>query len=140
MHIYIVLYYLAASLPYLGHSADLSITLPRRTHHTYRTKNSPISGHQDFILLVVMTFYLSYTKPKNGFQWDILDVFAGIARISKVARARGYSCAAYDVMYHKGSRHKTSKHSGKPQTSAMDILTDAGFSLLGDKSRLNPIY
>ena len=138
-----VLYYLLR-LPcptYHGRSPDLNITLPRRTNHTYRNEYSPLSDHQDFILLVVLTFYLSYNKPvRHGFEWDILDMFAGTARISKLGRARGYSCAAYDVAYHKGSKRKTSKHSRKPQTSAMDILSDAGFSFLGDKSWLNPIY
>ena len=60
-----------------------------------------------------------------GMEWDVLDFFAGKARISHIARAKGYKAAAFDVDLASAKRKR--KSIWRASRSPMDINSDAGF-------------
>ena len=93
---------------------------------------------QDFIILVVLICHLTYFS--HGKAWDLLDLFAGKARISKLGARAGYVCAAYDIEHLKPSKSKVSKHSKRAQRPPMDICSDAGFAWLGLCFSLLPMH
>ena len=61
--------------------------------------------------------------------YDVLDFYAGEARISRLATACGYHACAYDVRYDCPLEGE-SYHSGRSKRSAFDINGEGGFLLL----------
>ena len=57
---------------------------------------------------------------------DVLDFFAGRARISKLAKWMGLTAMAYDIGYHPVDPNKTRKR-GRKRRSCMDWNGEAGF-------------
>ena len=84
---------------------------------------------KDFVLLLRLISWLDFFGLAEG--WDILDFFAGRARVSKWGKKAGYKCAAYDVLYDQPQNETISKHSQLPRKSFMDINSEAGFASLG---------
>ena len=58
-----------------------------------------------------------------GDRYDILEAFAGTARIARLARALGLEACALDLNYDSANN--------KSKANAMDMNTDAGFLFLG---------
>ena len=56
-----------------------------------------------------------------GMSFDVLEYFAGRARISRIARGAGYTALATDMVYDKNWKTRSSLH----------LNESAGFSLLG---------
>ena len=86
-----------------------------------------------FILLVIMANHLP--GPHTSRDYTVLEFFSGTARISRLAKARGYQVAAMDILYDSTTappRTKTKKEKARyPNTrSAMDLNTSAGFMRL----------
>ena len=68
---------------------------------------------------------LAWFKAPPGFlrrEYDIIELFAGKARICRVAEAKGFFALAHDFAYHKPS-------SGR--NNCMDINGKAGYVLFG---------
>ena len=65
---------------------------------------------------------------------DIIDFFAGAARIAKIGTIQGYACRAYDYIYDTPPPGESS-HSKMPRRSAFDFCGEAGFWFL--RSSLN---
>ena len=61
---------------------------------------------------------------------EMLELFSGRARCSKMAALSGLSVRSIDIDYDK-PRKKKSKHSGKQKRSAMDVNGEAGFTFRG---------
>ena len=76
-----------------------------------------------------MCTWLSNVDLQAG-SWDIVDIFCGEARISKLASRVGYRCALVDVKLHKPNKGN-SKHTGEPRRSSMDVNGESGFLLPG---------
>ena len=99
------------------------------------------------MLLVLMTSWLRLRAPDN--RYDLLEFFAGSARIARLAKARGYSSVAVDLLYDTTAPPPKTKRKAckgfKNSKSAMDINTSAGFVLLvlfrlqGSLVILNPL-
>ncbi|CAK9047489.1 Uncharacterized protein SCF082_LOCUS26595 [Durusdinium trenchii] len=57
-------------------------------------------------VLITIVLLISWLEPFEfqGGQWDMVDLFAGVARISRLGRAHGKKCAAMDIGYHENRR------------------------------------
>ena len=87
---------------------------------------------EDFIYLVLMASWMgdSYHMPWEGHQLlDVIDYFAGAARIAKIGTIQGYTCRAYDCLYDTPPCGE-STHSHLPRRSAFDFCGEAGFWFL----------
>ena len=82
---------------------------------------------QDFILLVLLTSWMGLKTPE-GIQ--VLEFFAGKARIARAAHKAGYVSRACEIDFDKPPRGVESKRGGAKR-SHMDINGSAGFVLLG---------
>ena len=73
----------------------------------------------------------------KGGEYDLLEFFAGSARISRLAKARGYRSIAVDTLYDPTApppRTKKKDRQGYPnERSAMDINTSAGLVSFGSE-------
>ena len=83
---------------------------------------------QEFILLVLLVSFLKMPW-QNTSSLDILDLFAGKARISKLGAWLGYRTRAFDISYHPTRHPFVSKRGLRPR-SCMDINGAAGFACL----------
>ena len=70
--------------------------------------------------------WLSYVSFDSGPEYDVVDFFAGKARISTLANLRGYHAAAYDIDFAKPKAKRISIW--RASRSVMDINSDAGFA------------
>lgn len=61
---------------------------------------------------------------------DLIEYFAGRARICKVANYLDYEARAFDVLYHRPEPGHTSTRSGKPKRSHFDLNGECGFASL----------
>lgn len=75
---------------------------------------------EDFVKLVLLTSWLSLCDNDPCYQ--VVELFAGAARICKLAKFIGLSACAHDITY-----DATAGNSG----SSFNILGCAGFVLLG---------
>ena len=94
----------------------------------YPTDNAP----KDFIYLVKMASWVSthFKLPWMEHQpLDVIDYFAGAARIAKCATMEGFQARAYDLLYDTPPAGESS-HSQMPRRSAFDFCGEAGFWLL----------
>ncbi len=76
-----------------------------------------------FIACVLLASWWSPEPPFMQQQLDLLDVFAGKARIGKAGELLGYQCRAMDILYDVGKFSRRGKKS-------MDLLEPAGFLFL----------
>ena len=61
--------------------------------------------------------------------YDVLDFYAGVARVSRLATACGFNACAYDIKYDTPEPGE-SYHSGRAKRSCFDINGEGGFLLL----------
>ena len=81
----------------------------------------PALSSKAFIFLVLLIGYCRLAEHKDHFQ--VIDMFAGQARLAKLGHGLGLNVAAMDRMYDKiGDNKKTS--------NCMDLGTDGGFARL----------
>lgn len=75
-------------------------------------------------------------SPANPSQvYDVVEIFAGKARLSRCLLACGYRVASLDISYWKdwaSERQKAGKRVSK--NNPLDLTTDAGFARLADLS------
>ena len=73
-----------------------------------------------------MTSWLDVVKLKS--KYDMIEFFAGVGRVTRLASARMYTSAGFDLDYGapKLSRHGK-KRKSKKTASCMDINGSAGF-------------
>lgn len=83
------------------------------------------------MLLVMLTAWLKSdpTWPGVGIGLDLVEYFAGKARITKLALRRGYKARAVDIEYTKPKPPRIDSYD-KPRGS-MDINGSAGYVFLG---------
>ena len=74
--------------------------------------------NKEFVLLVVLCSQLQMDFDKR---YQIVESFAGLGRIARWAKAKGYRSAFYDIAY--------------DTDGAMDINGDAGFAFLHYQAR-----
>ena len=89
----------------------------------------PAAISKVYVLLVLMTSWLDGVKLSGKF--DVIEYFAGVGRITRLASARKYQTAAFDLGYGapKSSGHRR-KRNFKKKPSCMDINGSAGFVCL----------
>ena len=78
--------------------------------------------------LLLFCSWLSYIPLPGEIQWEVLDFFAGEAKISKLASALGLQAAAFDICMAPPKRKRRS--TWIPSRSVMDMNSDSGFLLL----------
>ena len=83
---------------------------------------------QEFILVVMLTAWLQIPKELAVEGLELIEYFAGKARVAKMARRRGYSSRAVDITYTDPKPPRIDSFS-KPRGS-MDINGAAGFVFL----------
>lgn len=76
-----------------------------------------------FLVLFLAVSWLDLPPPARKLQ--ILELFAGRARITRLAKAIGLGAAAHDIHFDKCAT------GGQRPSSAMDILRPSGFLFLG---------
>ena len=81
---------------------------------------------KDFVYLVLCCAWLTCARAEH--EWDVIDFFAGAARIAKHATRKKFRAAAYDILYSPPSKRR--KSIWRPGRSAMDLNSDSGFALL----------
>ena len=67
---------------------------------------------------------VSWMEPCPDFakqQFDIIELYAGKARVSRIGRSAGYKCIASDVIYDNSVERKK---------SALNLCGNAGFAKL----------
>ena len=72
-------------------------------------------------------------------QLDVIDLFAGRARIAKLASWVGLLSRAYDINFCP-VRHPMKLKRGKMRRSPMDLNGAAGLALLGRETIIIPVY
>jgi hypothetical protein len=72
-------------------------------------------------------------------QLDVIDLFAGRARIAKLASWVGLRSRAYDINFCP-VRHPMKLKRGKMRRSPMDLNGAAGLVLLGRETIIIPVY
>ena len=81
---------------------------------------------EDFIWLVLMCTWLHGLFFGNDRPLEVVEFFAGIARVSQLAAQTGYETRAFDIDYHRPSPGLRSVHSEMPRRSCMDLNGEAG--------------
>jgi len=76
---------------------------------------------EDAIFLVLLVHWMG-VGGDEGYQ--VLEYFAGVARIAALAKAVGYTAFAYDRDFGKSSKRRSKR-------SPMDLNSSAGLVLLG---------
>lgn len=81
------------------------------------------------VLLVLLTSWIQLPEGKDlkeGYQ--VIEFFAGKARVAKLGHATGLVTTAHDIMYDETFKPRKGKKTSK---SCMDINDSAGFLLPG---------
>lgn len=86
--------------------------------------------HEVYVLILLMTSWLDYFCFEN--KYEVIEYFAGVARISRLGTMAGLKTAAVDIKYasRKHKRKKRKKHRKHRSTNSMDINSESGFVLL----------
>ena len=91
---------------------------------------------QVLVLAVLLTSWLPFTQSNSLASLDLVEFFAGVARISRLAACSGLHAARVDISYDAEAQHvKGSQKRGsasKPGRSCMDLLSSPGFLPPGD--------
>ena len=85
---------------------------------------------KDFIYLTLMASWLVDLPWEGSKPFDLLDFYAGRARVSRLANSMGYESRAFDLEYEAAPKG-VSIHAGRSKRSAFDINGEGGFLLLG---------
>lgn len=80
---------------------------------------------QEFVSAVLLTAWLDL--PDMG-QFQVVEFFAGRARISKMCSRLGLRTGSFDITYDKAGNWST--RNGLPKRSCFDMNSDAGFLFL----------
>ena len=98
----------------------LSISLPR------------LAAAQEFLYLVLLTCWMDGDKWACKSPIQVLEIFAGKGRISRMASWLGLEVRAVDITYMK-PRRRTSRHQRRKRRprSPMDFCGEAGFMFFG---------
>ena len=75
---------------------------------------------------LMLACWLKRAPPFAGKAWDVIEMFAGTGKISRLAAASGWHALAHDMAYDRSAQ-------APGQHNAMDLNTSAGFMLLGLK-------
>ena len=81
-----------------------------------------------FVWLVVLTYFQEDMWPAAPLAFEMIEMFAGDAAISKSCRLAWISTAALDVRYSAGMRRSRKRHR---KQDPFDLTSAAGFALLG---------
>ena len=73
---------------------------------------------------------------QDNLDLQVLELFAGVARVARVARRMGLRARAYDINFdHENKRRfRFSSHSNRRRRAFMDINGEAGFVFLGSQA------
>ena len=86
---------------------------------------------------MLLCSFLNYVRLDGLHEYEVVDLFAGKARISTLASMMGYRAAAYDIDHAKAKTKR--KSIWRASRSVMDINSDAGFVCLDlNTSSLSP--
>lgn len=85
--------------------------------------------NKDFIYLTLMASWLVGLPWEGSKPFDLLDFYAGRARVSRLANCMGYESRAFDLDYEPAPAG-VSIHAGRSKRSAFDN-GEGGFLLLG---------
>ena len=88
-----------------------------------------VSLSKDFIYLTMMVSWLVNLPWKREKAFDLVEYFAGVARVSRLAHSCGYNTSAFDMTYDEAPPGQ-SQHAGRAKRSAFDINGEGGFLLL----------
>ena len=102
-----------------GNLAAIALSFVQYYTHTLKLLASE-AFIEILILLAHLSVVQSYVAGREEFQ--IVELFAGAARVSRLAKALGIRASALDKALCKGNNRDV--------TNCMDINTDAGFLLL----------
>lgn len=82
--------------------------------------------------MVILVSFLSVPlwDQESNRMLDVVELFAGVARISRLASWAGLRARAYDITY-TPVRHPQKLKRGKFRRSPMDLNGAAGFAFLG---------
>jgi hypothetical protein len=97
----------------------------------YTVYQPVFTGAQVWILLILLASWIRLPEDcdiQSGYQ--VIELFAGKKRISKLAKSIGLVTCAHDIMYDKNFTPKKTK-GVLPTKSCMDINEPAGFLFLG---------
>ena len=75
--------------------------------------------------------FFSFPEWRQDQQMDVVELYAGKARISKLASWCGWSSRALDVDYHPPRLAGSGKNQGRSQRSCMDMCGEAGYLFFG---------
>ena len=84
---------------------------------------------KEFIYLTLMASWVLNLPWKREKPFDLIELYAGLARVSRLAEACGFHASAHDLTYDAAPEGQ-SQHTGKARRSAFDINGEAGFLLL----------
>jgi len=80
--------------------------------------------------VVILVAFLDVPLWESNQDLDVVELFAGVARISRLASWSGLRARAYDITY-TPVRHPQKIKRGKFRRSPMDLNGAAGFAFLG---------
>ena len=92
-----------------------------------------------FILAILLLIWQGFFDLNRSSEYDLIEYYAGVARIARLGASSGLRAGAFDVVYDTPKfieswatsplkrRVRTTRTKGK---SAMDLTTSAGFTLL----------
>ena len=107
-------------------SWSLLILIPTTNFHRVLLERT-----QDFIYLTLMASWLVDLPWQPARPLDVIEYYAGAARVSRIASAVGFESRAFDIDFDKAPLGIESTHSGRCSRSAFDINGEGGFLLLG---------
>lgn len=90
-------------------------------------------------MTILLISWQSFFDLDKSSQYDIVEYYAGVGRISRLGAAYGYTTAAFDVVYDfpefaesmpEPKKNKYRKYQSNKKT-AMDLTTSPGFLFLG---------
>ena len=81
-----------------------------------------------FVWPVVLTYFQENMWPAAPLPFEMIEVFAGDAAVSKSCRLAWISTAALDVRYSADMRHSRKR---RRKQDPFDLASAAGFALLG---------
>lgn len=76
-----------------------------------------------FIIIILLVGHLSLLKLDDSNQYEVVEFYAGAARLARIAKSFGVNAAAMDILFDPDSDNVK-------RNNAMDMNTSAGFLLL----------
>ena len=90
-----------------------------------------LRGIQEFIVIVLLILFMKNVNL-NGYEYRVIELFAGVARIAKVACLRGYRAVALDINFHSvGKTFDVTSSSGYVFLTCTRPTTFRGFQSSG---------